>query len=284
MARNARIDLREWPDPRAPRSRRTRMQVVRRNEISVEEQLRKRFWLRRAMLVAGMILSTTLPAAWLVKRYAQSFAVQAVTIEGEFHNEQAHEIEQALLPYVKGDFFTADLTNARAALLDLSWIRDVSLKRRWPNRIIVKIEEQVPVAVWNDTLFLNDSAGPFTHRYVDQAGILPRLSGPAGSEQEVLAQFTLWSDWLRQAGLPLAGIGLDERHSWTLVTEGGITINLGKEKLEARLRRFLGAFPRNLQPRIAEVRAVDLRYSNGFAVSWKSPAANDTAVKRNRDV
>jgi cell division protein FtsQ len=284
MTRSARIDLREWPDPRAPRLKRPRMQVIRRTEIVAEQQQQKRLLLRRAVLVAMIILLTAVPAAWLVKRYAQSFTVQAVTIEGEFHNEQAHEIEHALLPYVKGDFFTADLANARTALLELSWIREVSLKRRWPNRIIVKIEEQVPVAVWNGTGFLNDAAGVFRHRYVDESQVLPQLSGPEGSAPEVLAQFTLWNDWLRQTGLHLTGIRLDERRSWTLVIADGITIDLGKEKIEARLQRFLRAFPRYLQPRMANIRAIDLRYSNGFAVGWKSPVMNDTPVKRNRDV
>jgi cell division protein FtsQ len=283
MARSARIDLREWPDPRAPRLKRPRMQVVRRTEVFAEQRQQKRLLLRRAMLAAMIVLLSTAPAAWLVKRHAQSFAVQAVTIEGEFHNEQAYEIEQALLPYVKGDFFTADLANARKALLGLSWIREVSLKRRWPNRIIVKIEEQVPVAVWNGDEFLNDAAAGFKHRYVDQSEVLPQLSGPQGSAPEVLAQFTLWDGWLRQAGLHLTGVMLDDRRSWTL-TADGITINLGKEKIEARLQRFLRAFPRYLQPRMANVRAIDLRYSNGFAVGWKSAAMNDTAVKRNRDV
>jgi cell division protein FtsQ len=69
-----------------------------------------------------------------------------------------------------------------------------------------------------------------------------------------------------------------------LVTEEGITINLGKEKIEARLQRFLSVLPRHLKSRIADVRAIDLRYSNGFAVSWKSPVMNEIAVKRNRDV
>lgn len=268
MRRKARIDLREWQDSRAPRSRRPRMQVVRRTEIP-DEQRRRRLWLGRMALAAGLVLMTAAPAAWLVKRYAQSFAVQSVTIEGEFHNEQAHEIELALLPYVKGDFFTADLANARAALLELSWIREVSLKRRWPNRIIVKIEEQVPVAIWNETLFINDAAGIFKHRYIERAQVLPRLSGPEGTAWEVLAQFTLWSDWLRQAGLHLAGVKLDERRGWTLATGEGIALNLGKEKVEARLQRFLRAFSRHLKPRMTEVRAVDLRYSNGFAVNWK---------------
>lgn len=284
MARNARIDLREWPDPRAPKSRRSRMQVVRRVEISDEQRQHKRLWLRRLMFATGLAMMTAVPAAWLVKRHAQSFAVQAVTIEGEFHNEQAHEIELALLPYVKGDFFTADLVNARAELLELSWIRDVSLKRRWPNRIIVKIEEQVPVAVWNETQYLNDAAEIFRHRYIDQTHALPRLSGPHASAGEALAQFTLWNGWLRQSGLHLSGIRLDERRSWTLTTREGITISLGKEKLEARLQRFLQVFPRHLRSRMTEVRAIDLRYSNGFAVSWKNPAGSDTVVKRNRDV
>ncbi len=283
MARSARIDLREWPDPRAPRIKRPRVQVVRRTEAFAEQQQHKRLLLRRVMLVAMIILLTAVPAAWLVKRHAQSFAVQAVTIEGEFHNEQAHEIEQALLPYVRGDFFTADLANARKALLGLSWIREVSLKRRWPNRIIVKIEEQVPVAIWNGTGFLNDAAAVFKHRYIDESRILPQLSGPENSAPEVLAQFTLWDGWLRQMGLHLTGVWLDDRRSWTLIADG-ITINLGKEKIEARLQRFLRAFPRYMQPRMANVRAIDLRYSNGFAVGWKNPAMNDTPVKRNRDV
>jgi cell division protein FtsQ len=283
MARSARIDLREWPDPRARKLRRPRMQVVRRVEMDIEQQQRKRLWVRRATLTAIIIILTVAPTVWLVKRHAQSFAVQAVTIEGEFHNEQAHEIEHALLPYVKGDFFTADLANARQALLGLSWIREVSLKRRWPNRIIVKIEEQVPVAVWNGTGFLNDAAAVFKHRYVDESQVLPQLSGPESFAPEVLAQFKLWDGWLRQAGLHLTGIRLDERRSWTLIIADGINVNLGKEKIEARLRRFLHTFPRYLQPRMANVRAIDLRYSNGFAVAWKSPV-NDTPVKRNRDV
>jgi cell division protein FtsQ len=284
MARNARIDLREWPDPRARRPRRPPMQVVRRAVVSDEQRQHKRQWLRRLLLWACLVSAIAIPTAWLVKRHAESFAVQAVTIEGEFHNGQAHEIETALLPYVKGDFFTADLPGARVALLELSWIRDVSLKRRWPNRIIVQIEEQVPVAVWNETQFLNDAAGVFRHRYIDRAQILPRLSGPAGSEREVLEQFVLWNQWLRQAGLGLAGAGLDERRSWTLITEDGMTINLGKEKLEARLQRFLQAFSKYLKHRAAEIRAVDLRYSNGFAVSWKNPGVNATGAERSRDV
>jgi cell division protein FtsQ len=166
----------------------------------------------------------------------------------------------------------------------LTWIREVSLKRRWPNRIIVNIEEQVPVAVWNGEQFLNDAAGVFKHGYIDQAELLPRLSGPAGAEREVLAQFMVWQDWMRRTGLQLAAIRLDERRSWILLTTDGIAISLGKEQVEARLQRFLRAFPRYLQSRAGEMHAVDLRYSNGFAVSWNNPPANDTVVKRNRDV
>ncbi|HEY3487457.1 MAG TPA: cell division protein FtsQ/DivIB [Gammaproteobacteria bacterium] len=281
MPGSARIDLREWPDPRADKPRRTRIQVVRRTEIAAAEQ--PRLLLRRGMLVAGIILITIVPAASLVKWYAQSFEVQAVTIEGEFHNEQAHAVEQALLPYVKGDFFTADLAGARTALLNLSWVRNVSLRRRWPNRIIVKIEEQVPVAVWNQDRFLNDAATAFNHGYIDDSRVLPSLSGPEDSAQEVMSRFLLWQGWFETAGLRLQSVSLDQRRSWMLVTTDGITIDVGTEKIEARLQRFLEIFPQHLKARINEVKTIDLRYSNGFAVSWKSPVMN-AAVKGNRDV
>ena len=50
----------------------------------------------------------------------------------------------------------------------------------------------------------------------------------------------------------------------------GLVINVGSEAQEKRLKRFVVGYRKELLNKIEKVHTVDLRYTNGFAVKWKS--------------
>jgi cell division protein FtsQ len=287
MPRNVMIDMQERSDARSVKRERARLKVVRGASVvdtDVPAGVPRR-WLLQGMLFIAMLSVVGIATTWLAQRYARSFAVQTISIDGEFHNQQAHEIQQALGPYVNGDFFTVDLDRARQALINLAWIREVSLRRGWPNRIVVKIEEQIPVALWNETAYLNDAAVVFSHSYIDGEIEVPHLQGPAGTQAQVLLRFQQWQPAFSTAGLRLKKVILDGRYSWTAITADGIAIRLGKEKIEERLQRFLSMVPHHLQAKMTQIHSIDLRYSNGFSISWSKPLADSNPVKeRDRDV
>jgi cell division protein FtsQ len=48
-----------------------------------------------------------------------------------------------------------------------------------------------------------------------------------------------------------------------------MTVKIGREYQEKRLRRFMVGYDHSLKNVVNDVKTVDLRYTNGFAVKWK---------------
>lgn len=287
MARNAIIRLRDYPAPDHPRRSRRNLKVVRGATVAADESgngFKAGYWLPRLLLGTAFLTALIVAGAWAVKQYAASFAVQHVTIQGEFHNEQAHEIEAALMPYVRGDFFTVNLQGGQTALIKLPWVRHAGLRRQWPNRVIVSIQEQVPVARWGQDALLNDAGQIFRHNYVGETGHLPLLTGPEVRATEMLTQYRTLEKQLHGSGLSMAALSLSERDTWKLRTGEGVVVELGGDGVDARLQRLLSVWHGQLKERHEQVASIDLRYSNGFAVGWKTAGSNKKAVESKRDV
>lgn len=287
MARNATIRMRDWQaaDEARRRSRKNLKVIAGASRIDeTSTGFKIPGWVYRATLIVICGAALTTAAIWAARQYAASFAVQQVTIRGEFHNQQAKEIETALMPYMRGDFFTIDLQGAQAAVTGLSWVRHAGLRRQWPNRIIVDIREQVPVARWGMEELLNDNGDIFRHDYVGDTDRLPVLSGQVQHAQKVFGQFQLLQQRLQPSGLTIVGLSLSVRNTWSMQIDGDIVVELGKDNIEWRLQRLLDVWPTRLEARRDRIKSIDLRYSNGFAVSWKTASANPNTVESKRDV
>lgn len=287
MARNALNYLRDYQTPEHARRSRRNLKVIRGATVATDDAaggFKAGYWLPRFLLGAVIVTVMIVAGAWAVKRYAASFSVQHVTIRGEFHNRQAHEIETALMPFVRGDFFTVDLQGGREALESLPWVRYAGLRRQWPNRVIVSIQEQIPVARWGQNALLNDAGQVFQHDYVGNTSHLPLLTGPKARATDVLEQYRTLEQQLKDGGLSIAALSLSERNTWKLRTVEGIDVELGGEQIEARLQRLLLVWSGHLRERVDRIAGIDLRYSNGFVVGWKSAGTNKEAVGSKRDV
>jgi cell division protein FtsQ len=95
----------------------------------------------------------------------------------------------------EGHFFTVDLESVRALFESIPWVRRAELRRRWPDCLEVRIEEQVPLARWGqqrrDTQLVNADGQLFRGQ---SDATLPLLSGPAGSEGEVARRYVAFRD------------------------------------------------------------------------------------------
>jgi cell division protein FtsQ len=182
-----------------------------------------------------------------------------------------------------GTFFTMDLERARASLNGLPWVRSVSLRRQWPQRLEVTVEEYVPVARWNEAALVDAQGEVFV---ADYDGELPRFEGPDGRGAEVVARFREWGEALAPLGFTLERLRLSARGGWHLVAKGGagtLAIELGREEPAARLARFVSVYERTIGALAGvgtRIEHVDLRYRNGFAA--QVPGFRERAPKRKR--
>lgn len=205
------------------------------------------------------------------------FPLKEIVVRGELKNADAAEIESAL-DGAGGNFFAADLAALRARLEQVTWVRHVDLRRVWPGRIEVKLEEHVAFARWGGTGLVNTFGEPFSAPMDDgSAAQLPLFAGPAGSEGELARRYRRFAALLAPLGEIPVRVVLTPRYAWQLRLaggeNGGLNLELGRdgaEPVEQRLARFVAAYPESLGrlPRraAAEPRFVDLRYPNGFAL------------------
>ena len=61
-------------------------------------------------------------------------------------------------------------------------------------------------------------------------------------------------------------VRLSLRRAWQVRLDNGMTLEVGREQVAARLTRFLSAYAQTIAPLGGRADHVDLRYANGFAV------------------
>lgn len=202
---------------------------------------------------------------WLLR--TSPFPVRVVELRTPIKQVPRAELEAVLARHSAGNFFAVPIDELRAAIERLPWVRTAGVRRVWPDRLEIAIEEHLALARWGGDALVNTYGERFAAR-TDEP--LPLFIGPPGSEAEVTRRYASFSRLLAPLGSPLERIVLTPRHAWQLKLASGLQLTLGRdaELAEQRLARFVEAFANAAAARAPEV--VDLRYPNGFALRVKS--------------
>ena len=207
------------------------------------------------------------------------FPLREVRVASALTHVTGEDLGAMMQREVKGNFFTLDLAATRAAFEKLPWVRKVEVRRHWPARLDVTVEEHAPLARWGNRALVNTHGEVFEAAY---DGDLPVFVGPTGSAKEIAIQYEYFRRSLAAIGKTPVQVLLSPRRAWEVRLDGGPTLELGREQVEARLARFVAAYSRTLGRLERRIDYVDLRYANGFAVRIPESRFEKTEPKRRR--
>lgn len=213
--------------------------------------------------LARMILGATLLfVLWVVGRAVleTGFPFRQVTVNGALHADTRAQA-QAQMRRMSGGFFSMDLAAVRDGFQALPWVRRVDVHRVWPGRLVVTLEEHRAAAAWNDRASLNQHGEVFP---VEPAAHLPRIYAPDGMEKLVARRYAEFGQIVGPLDVRVEQVVVTARQSWRVRLSNGITVELGRERINERLARFTGAYPQAAAA-IGEFQRADMRYPNGFA-------------------
>ncbi|HEY0660888.1 MAG TPA: cell division protein FtsQ/DivIB [Lysobacter sp.] len=201
---------------------------------------------------------------------------------GEFERVDGALLRKTLLPYAQRGFFAVDLESAQDAVARLPWVETAEVRKRWPDVLEVRVVEHRPFARWGKDRLLSEHGRLFPVTGISVPKALPQFDGPDARVTDVVALYNESRALFAPVGIDVRSVELDPRGSWTLVlasggASAGTQVVVGRSQARARLSRFVRLLPQLLTQDTQLLARADLRYTNGFALSWKPlPAAPTT--------
>jgi cell division protein FtsQ len=174
----------------------------------------------------------------------------------------SEQLERVVREQVRGNFFTVDLDRTRAAFEQLPWVRKVSVRRKFPWKLEVELEEHVALAHWNGTALVNTHGEVFT---AASEQVLPAFIGQPDTSAQVAQIYGEFAAELQPIQQQIVQISLSPRFAWQIKLDDGMVLELGRDEMQQRLSRFVKVYPYSLAALARPASHVDLRYRNGFA-------------------
>ncbi|MCW9710618.1 cell division protein FtsQ/DivIB [Avibacterium sp. 21-586] len=164
-------------------------------------------------------------------------------------------------------FWGQDISLVKEQILTIPWVSQAIVRKIWPDRLSILLNEYTPVAIWNHNEFVSPEGVVFKLP-MDRLGDrdLPRLAGPDYKSLVVLEAWKKIYNELKAKNLVLKSLSIDEREAWQLELENGVILKLGRGEWKAKIDRFVTIYPEIEVPENKRLAYVDLRYKVGAAV------------------
>jgi cell division protein FtsQ len=218
------------------------------------------------------------------------FAIAGITVQGDVTHNNAATLRANVAPRLAGNFFTVNLDSARDAFEGVPWVRKAVVRREFPNRLRVRLEEHRAVALWGgdrDARLVNNFGEVFEANAGDvEADELPRLAGPDDQSVQVLAMYQALKPMFEPLDLGIARLELTARGSWQLELDNGAAVELGRgtsAEVTARTQRFVQTLTQvasRYGRRPEALVSADLRHGDGYAVRLRGVSTTADALKR----
>lgn len=205
---------------------------------------------------------------------AERWPLTRLRMHGTMAQVSAEQVQQMLLPHARAGYFAVDLQAAQDELETLPWVRTAKVHKQWPDVLEVVVLEHQPVARWDDTRLLSAEGELMDTPAGLDVSQLPDLGGPLARSTEVIALYGYARELFAASGQPLQRLRMDARGSWELRLAGDIDVVVGRHDARSRLQRFARVLPQLVAAQKAPITRADLRYTNGFTLSWGEAKAS----------
>lgn len=221
------------------------------------------------LLLFGSVLAVLYGTAYYLVHRPELFPLHSVRLSAMPQRVDVNEILRVVRSEVNGNFVTVDIAQVRSTLEQLPWVRNVSIRREFPDRLTVQLEEHQALARWNNAALVNVYGEVFNAQSEQD---LPNFIGQEGESAVIAQRYAEFGQQLAPLGLQVAQLAESPRHAWQVKLNTGLVVELGSDEMTQRLDRFVAAYPYSLKN--MQLKYVDLRYRNGFAVSGANVKAS----------
>jgi cell division protein FtsQ len=243
------------------------------------------------VLVFGVLAALAVIAVqWAANR--GTFTISRLRVAGDFVHANPISVRAHAVGRLQGTFFTLDLLRAKAVFEQVPWVRRATVRRVWPNGLLVELSEHKAVALWGDESqekLVNQQGEVFDANPDEIQVELPRLIGPTGSAARMLTFHDRLNAKLEPRSARVVNLTLSNRQEWSADLDDGMQLLLGRDdgELWERFDRY-AATAEQARSRLGQMAAVlgqpwarvDLRHNMGYAIALATETTMQNARER----
>ena len=189
------------------------------------------------------------------------YPIEEVEVTSTTSNYDTEKINDIVASIQGQDLLSLDLSDIKRSIRSDDWIRDVEIKKSFPDTLEIIIIPQQPYVVYNSKIMMLDGT-------VISASMLPLdlpiIVDHTNDSQSSMNTMILTSKLLQKIGLDIKKVEIHDALI-KVFTSTNILIS-DRINYQVNLNRLVIAF-QDLQKLFKkEIKSIDMRYSNGFAI------------------
>lgn len=228
------------------------------------------FYMTRWLRVAALLIIAGLLVVWLGLKMQNpnTLPITKVRALGNFSFVTEAMLNEAIESIETRGFFTVDVNAMKLAVEKLPWVKHASVRRVWPDTLIINVTERRPVAYWGKKGLVSMDGKLFYPDMTTFNKKIPVFIAPDGLEKECLREYSDAVGLLKPLNLIITKVEFNARHALSIEFDTNIKLVLGRHNKFYRLQRFSRIYP-SIKNHIENIASVDMRYTNGFSVGWR---------------
>jgi cell division protein FtsQ len=258
------------------------------DELNLPVDVRLMNLMAFVMLLVFAALLVSALSLWIARQ--QSFSLHGIAVTGELSHNNAVTLRANVTPRLSGTFFSIDLERARLVFEALPWVRKAVVRREFPDRLRVTLQEHKTVAYWGvegEPKLVNSFGEVFEANLgeVEQEA-LPRLHGPDGQAPQVWLMYQTLLPLFEEMEMTLDQLELTGHGGWRAHFEEGARVELGSGSVPevlARTQRFLRTLTQvtsRFGRQSDALETADLRHEDGYALRLRGVSTLAAGVQQ----
>lgn len=231
----------------------------------------------RTVLFLAPVVAISSAYFWI--QNPENLTIKSVEVTGDLSVLNKKQLQPIIETYAKTNLYLLDAKGLEKKIESNPWVHSASMTHVWPDKLTVRIYEQQPVAYWGDKAMLAENGEIIKAVLAEKSNDLPLLYSPENKGRNMATGFLKIRKMMKGFPVKLVEFKEDARGSWKIKLENGMTLKVGREHQEKRLKRFMVAYQQSLKDVVEKISVVDLRYTNGLAVKWKKGLSSSSIFK-----
>ena len=181
--------------------------------------------------------------------------------------------------FVHEGFFSLNMRELRSSLISLPLTSNAIIQKILSNKLAITIIKQPLLAQRDGTQLMLKLGILFALPIMTIFKDLPQLHRLNDSEKVALTRFKQFNQLLKPLRIKITSLRENDRKAWFLILNNHVQVYLGCEDVDQRFKKLIHFYRKIIGNQGNQVRRIDLRYSNGLAIQWRTNFLHNSYAK-----